>query len=65
MLFTLPDAAINTTIISKELHLKSHQDRSCQLQFLENIILIISIDISINSGLKLSKELQLFKTFQS
>ena len=65
MLFTLPDAAINTTIISKELYLKSHQDRSCQLQFLENIILIISIDISINSGLKLSKELQLFKTFQS
>ena len=70
MLFTLPDAATNTTIVNKELHLHNavinnveileKSDKWGQLQFLEAYY-IQTLAREINFGLKASKELQLFK----
>ena len=48
MLFTLPDAATNTTIVSKKLHL-------------HNAAINKTLSPEINFGLKASKEQQLFK----
>ena len=69
MLFTLPDAATDTTIVSKELHLHNavinnvkildKNDKWGQLQFLEAYY-IKKLAPEINFGLKASKELQLF-----
>ena len=69
MLFTLPDAATNTTIISKELHLRNavinnvkildNNEEWDQLQFLETYIKAVAPEI--NLGLKASKKQQLFK----
>ena len=68
MLFTLPDAALDTTIVSKELHLHNavinnvkildKNDKWGQLQFLEAYHIKLASEI--NFGLKASKELQLF-----
>ena len=70
MLFTLPDAATNTTIIIKELHLRNavinnvkildNNEEWDQLQFLEAYY-IKALAPEINLGLKASKKLQLFK----
>ena len=70
MLFTLQDAATNTTIVDKELHLHNgvinnieildKSDKWGQLQFLEAYY-IKTLAPEINFGLKASKELQLFK----
>ena len=70
MLFTLPDAASGTTIVSKELHLHNavinnvkildKNNKWVQLQFLEAYY-IKKLVPEINIGLKASKELQLFK----
>ena len=70
MLFTLPDAATNTTIVSKELHLHNvvmnnvkilgKSDKWGQLEFLEAYY-IKTLASQINFSLKASKELQLFK----
>ena len=66
MLFTLPDAATNTTIVSKELHLHNpvinnvkildKSDKWGQLQFLEAYY-IKTVAPEINFSLKVSKEL--------
>ena len=66
MLFTLPDAATDTTIVSKELHLHNavmnnvkilDKNNKCgQLQFLEAYC-IKKLAPEINFGLKASKEL--------
>ena len=66
MLFTLPDAATDTTIVSKELHLHNavinnvkildKNDKWGQLQFLEAYY-IKKLAPEINFGLKASKEL--------
>ena len=68
MLFTLPDAATNTTIISKELHLRNavinnvkifdNNEEWDQLQFLEACY-IKALAPKVNLGLKASKKLQL------
>ena len=68
MLFTLPDAATDTTIASKELHLHyavinnvkilDKNDKWGQLQFLEAYY-IKKLAPDINFDLKASKELQL------
>ena len=70
MLFTLPDAATNTTIIIKELHLRNavinnvkildNNEEWDELQFLEAYY-IKALAPEINLGLKASKKLQLFK----
>ena len=70
MLFILPDAATNTTVVSKELHLHNtvinnvkildKNDKWGQLQFLEAYY-IKTLAPEINFSLKASKELQLFK----
>ena len=70
MLFTLPDAATNTTIVSNELHLHNavidnveildKSNKWGQLQFLEAYY-NKKLAPQINFGLKASKELQLFK----
>ena len=70
MLFTLPDAATNTTIVNKKLHLHNvkinnveildKSDKRGQLQFLEAYY-IKTLAPEINFGLKASQELQLFK----
>ena len=70
MLFTLPDAATGTTIVSKELHLHNvvinnvkildKTNKWGQLQFLEAYY-IKKLAPEINIGLTASKELQLFK----
>ena len=70
MLFTVPDTATNTTIVSKELHLHNAVinyvktlDKNYkwgQLQFLKAYY-IKTLAPEINFGLKASKELQLFK----
>ena len=70
MLFTLPDAATNTTIVTKELHLHyavinnvnilDKSNKWGQFQFLEGYY-IKTLAPEINFGLKASKELQLFK----
>ena len=52
MLFTLPDAASNTTIVSKELYLHNA---------VINNVKITTLAPETNCGLKASKELQLFK----
>ena len=69
MLFTLPDAATDTTIVSKELHLHyavinnvkilDKNDKWGQLQFLEAYY-IKKLAPDINFDLKASTELQLF-----
>ena len=69
MLFTLPDAATGTTIVSKELHLHNavinnvkilgKNDKSSQIQFLDAYY-IKKLAPEINFCLKASKELQLF-----
>ena len=69
MLFTLPDAATDITIVSKELHLHNavinnvqildKNDKWCQLQFLKAYFLK-KLAPETNFGLKASKELQLF-----
>ena len=69
MLFTLPDAATDTTIVSKELHLHNtvinnvkilnKNDKWRQLQFLEAYC-IKKLAPEINFCVKASKELQLF-----
>ena len=70
MLFTLPDAATDTTIVSKELHLHNtvinnvkildkNDKWGRQLQFLEAYY-IKKLAPEINFGLKASKELHLF-----
>ena len=69
LLFTLPDAAADTTVDSKELHLHNavinnvkildKNDKWGQLQFLEAYY-IKKLAPEINFGLKASKELQLF-----
>ena len=68
-LFTLPDVAANTTIISKELHLHDVviinvkvldiNNKWGQLQFLKACYKTLAPEL--NFGLKASKELQLFK----
>ena len=68
MLFTLPDAAADTTIASKELHLHNavinnvktldKNNKSGQLKFLE-VSYIIKLAREIKFGLKISKGLQL------
>ena len=68
MLFTLPDAAADTTIVSKELHLHNavindvkildKNDKWGQLQFLQAYY-IKKLAPEINLGLKALKELQL------
>ena len=70
MLITLPDAATNTIIVNKELHLHNtiinnveildKSNKWGQLQFLEAYC-IKTLAPEINLGLKASKELQLFK----
>ena len=70
MLFRLPDAATNTTIVSKELHLHNaiinsvkildKKNKWGQIQFLEAYY-NKKLTPEINFGLKTSKELQLFK----
>ena len=70
MLFTLPDAATNTTIVSNELHLHNavidnvevldKSNKWGQLQFLEAYY-NKKLAPQINFGLNASKELQLFK----
>ena len=70
MLFTVPDAATNTTIVSKELHLHNaiinsvkildKKNKWGRIQFLEAYY-IKKLAPEINFGLKTSKELQLFK----
>ena len=70
MLFTLPDAATNTTIVSKELDLYNAVidnvktldkiDKWGQLQFLKAYY-FKKLEPEINFCLKASKELQLFK----
>ena len=67
MLFTLPDGATDSTIVSKELHLHNvvinnvkildKNDKWSQLQFLEAYY-IKKLAPEINFGLKSSKELQ-------
>ena len=69
MLFTLPDAAADTTIVSKELHLHNavinnvkildKTDKWGQLQFVEAYY-IKKLAPEVNFFLKASKELQLF-----
>ena len=69
MLFTLPDAATDTTIVSKELHLRNavinnlkildKNNKWGQLQFLEAYY-ITELAPEINFGLEALKELQLF-----
>ena len=69
MLFTLPDAAADTTIVSKELHLHNAvinnveildtNDKWGQLQFLEAYY-IKKLAPEINFSLKAAKEVQLF-----
>ena len=69
-LFTLPDAAADTTILSKELHLHNavinnikildKSDKWCQLQFHETCY-IKKLAPEINFCLKGSKVLQLFE----
>ena len=69
MLFPLPDAAADTTIVSKEIHLHNvvinnvkildKNDKWGQLQFLE-VYYIEKLAPEINFGLKASKELHLF-----
>ena len=69
MLFTLPDAAADTTTVSKELHFHNavinnvkildENDKWGQLQFLEAYY-IKKLAPEINFDLKASKELQLF-----
>ena len=69
MLFRLPDAATNTTIVSKELHLHNaiinsvkildKKNKRGQIQFLEAYY-IKKLAPEINFGLKTSKELQLY-----
>ena len=70
ILFTLPDAATDTTIVSKELHLHNtvinnvkvldkNDKWGRQLQFLEAYY-IKKLAPEINFGLKASKELHLF-----
>ena len=70
MLFTLPDVAANTTIVSKELHLHDVviinikvldiNNKWGQLQFIKACY-IKTLAPELNFGLKSSKELQLFK----
>ena len=70
MLFTLPDAASGTTIVSKGLHLHNvvinnvkildKNNNWGQLQFLEAYY-IKKLAREINIALRASKELQLFK----
>ena len=70
MLFTLPDAATDTIIVSKELHLHNaviniveildKNNKWGQLQFLEAYS-IKKLAPEINFGLKTSKGLQLFE----
>ena len=70
MLFTLPDAATNTTILNKELHLHKavilnvevvdKSDRWGQLQFLEAYY-IKTLAPETKLGLKASNGLQSFK----
>ena len=65
MLFTLPDAATNTTILNKELHLHNVEildksDKWGDFQFLEAYY-IKTLVPEIDFDLKPSKELQLFK----
>ena len=70
MLFTLPDAATNTTILNKELHLHNAVIKNVEIldksgkwgefQFLEAYY-IKTLVPEINFDLKPSKELQLFK----
>ena len=69
MLFTLPDAATDTTIVSQELHLRNavinnlkildKNNKWGQLQFLEAYY-ITELAPEINFGLEALKELQLF-----
>ena len=69
MLFTLPDAATDTTIVNKELHLHNavinnvkildKNDKCGQLQFLEAYY-IKKLAPEIKFDLKASKELQLY-----
>ena len=69
MLFTLPDVAADTTIVSKELHLHNavindvkildKNDKWGQLLFLEAYY-IKKLAPEVKFGLKASKELQLF-----
>ena len=69
MLFTVPDAATDTTIVSKELHfhnavinnvkILNKNNKWGQLQFLEAYY-IKKLAPEINFSLKASKELQLF-----
>ena len=66
MLFTLPDVATVTTIISKEFHVHNtvkildKHDKWGQLQFLEACY-IEKLAPEINFSLKASRELQLFE----
>ena len=72
MLFTLPDAAADTTVVSKELHLHNavinnvkildKNDKWGQVQFFEAYY-IKKLVPEINFDLKASKELQLFDEF--
>ena len=68
MLFRLPSAATDTTIVSKEIHFHNtvinnvntldENDKWGQLQFLE-VYYIKKLALEISFGLKSSKELQL------
>ena len=70
MLFTLPDGATNTTIVSKELHLHNavinnvkildKSNKWDQIQFLETYY-IKTLGPEFNFDLKTSKQQQLFK----
>ena len=70
MLFTLPDGATNTTIVSKELHLHNavinnvkildKSNKWDQIQFLETCY-IKTLAPEFNFDLKTSKQQQLFK----